>query len=71
MKFIKKLGARLNPTQKIIIAVSVPIVLFIIAIAFANNISYGYPFDMEDTWLMWVIFIVIIGYFEFDLFSEK
>ena len=70
MKFIEDLSKRLNPTQKLIVAIAVPAVLLVITLAIANDAGgYGGPFDIEDTWLIWVIFIGLVGYFEFKLYS--
>lgn len=71
MKFIENLGKKLNSTQKLIVAISVPSVLLVITLAIADDIGgYGGPFDIEDTWLVWVIYLTVVGYFEFKLFSQ-
>ena len=72
MKFIKDLGKRLNPTQKTIVAVTVPLMLLVITYVIAAEVG-SYPehaFDMEDTWLIWVMFLATVGYFEFHLYSD-
>jgi len=70
MKFIEDLGRKLNPTQKLIVAIAVPAISLVITLAIASDVSgYGGPFDIDDTWPIWVIFLGIVGYFEFKLFS--
>ena len=71
MKFIKNLGRRLGFAQKVIIATAVPLVLFVIAFVIADEANYGRVFDLDDTGLIWIIFIVIVGYFEYNLYSDK
>ena len=73
MKFIRDLGAKLNSAQKTIVAVVFPLVLFVITYIIAGEVDgfYKKSFDMEDTWIVWVLFLVIVGYFEFQLYSDK
>lgn len=72
MKFIKNLGDRLNPMQKTIVAIAVPLVLLVITYTIASETGWrGNAFDMGATWLIWVIFLGIVGYFEFNLYSDK
>ncbi len=55
--------------KKIILAVLVPIEIFIIIYALANN--SGSAFDLEDTWWVWLEFLVIVGVYEYLLFRES
>lgn len=71
MKSIRNLGQRLNPTQRIIVAVSVAIVFLIISFTIAEDTGWSGAFDMEDTWAIWLVFAAVTGYFEFHLFSDK
>lgn len=73
MKFIKNLGNRLNTKQKTIIAIIVPLILFVITYVIAEEFDrYGHnAFDMDNTWGVWVIFLVVVGYFEFNFYSDK
>ena len=70
MKHIKNLGKKLNSTQKIVVAITVPLILLIISLVIADAVGSG-PFDLDDTFLIWILFIGIVGYFEFHLFSEQ
>lgn len=70
-KKIQDLGTKVNFTQRIIIAVILPLILLLIAYPIASEISYSDPFDFDDTWLVWVIYLLIIGYFEINLFSGE
>ncbi|WP_114752802.1 hypothetical protein [Pleomorphovibrio marinus] len=71
MKFIKNLGQKLNSTQKTIVSIAVPLALFVITFAIAEDAGYKGAFDMDDTWLIWLIFVGIAGYFEFHLYSDN
>lgn len=73
MKFIKNLGAKLNKIQKLIVAIVVPLVLFVITLIIAGEFLDMSLLDIDDieTWYLWGIFIVIVGYFEFHFYSEN
>lgn len=75
MKFLENLSKKLNPVQKIIIGIAVALVLLIITIAIANEMGSSYggriaAFDWDDTWFVWVLFIAVVGYFEYKLFGS-
>ena len=70
-KHIKALGAKVNLTQRIILAIVIPLVLFLIAYPIASEASYSDPFDFDDTWLVWIIYLLVIGYYEINLFSSE
>jgi len=73
MKFLENLSKRLNPQQKNIVAIVVPIIIFVITIPIASNAdgccSYN-AFDFKDTWFPWAICFTVIGYFEYKLFGN-
>ena len=81
-RYIKKLSKKLNQGQKIIVAIIVPAILFVITVGIASKISSSHcdrfakricksePFNMVDTWYIWVFFLLIIGFFEYKLFSN-
>jgi len=66
MKFIEDIGRKLNHTQKLIVAISIPAIMLVIALAIADDAGG----DIDDTWGIWVIFLGLVGYFEFKLFSQ-
>ena len=73
MKFLDNLSKRLNPQQKNIVAIVVPIIILVITISMASRVdgccSYN-AFDFKDTWFPWVICFIVIGYFEYKLFGN-
>ena len=52
----------INIVQKIILAITVPLIIFIIAL----GIDIG-----EDIWFLWVILLIIVTIFEYDLFGNR
>lgn len=70
MKFITNLSRKLNQSQKIILGIVVGLILLILTLTIADSLGgRGGSFDWEDTWLVWLLFVAIVGYFEFKLFS--
>ena len=77
-KYIKDLSQKHNQSQKKIVGLIVAAILFVITMAIADVAGTtcrrsgcrGGPFNMEDTWYIWVFFL-IIGYFEFKLFCNQ
>ncbi|HKJ34338.1 MAG TPA: hypothetical protein VE912_10770 [Bacteroidales bacterium] len=75
---------KLNNTQRMIVSIILPLILFIVSLAIANNIGYhivgvgtyshiihgGKPFAINDTWYIWVIYLAIIGYFEYKIWDQ-
>lgn len=71
----------MNKTQKIIKAIIYPVIIIVITIGIAGSLSewflYGrtYPhihaFDLDKTWFVWVITLVIIYKIEQKIFSDK
>jgi hypothetical protein len=51
----------------LIVAISVPAILLVMTLAVADE-NGG---DIEDTWRVWVLFLGLVGYFEFKLFSHS
>lgn len=74
MKAIKDFSSKLNPTQRILVAIFAPITLLIISLPIAGNIG-GYKVDhafrLDSTWWFWLFITGLIGYFLLNLFSEK
>ena len=64
MKYIEDLGKKLSATQKYIVAIFVPAVLLVVTLAITDNIDTSF-----DSYVIWIIFLGIVGYFEFKLFS--
>lgn len=75
MKYLEKWISKLNSQQKIILAFVVPIGLFIlfyrIANEFDNNIWRSEPFRFEETWWVWLLYVAIVGVFEYKLFEQR
>lgn len=86
---MKKYLKRLNVQQKIIIAILLPIICFIIFIPIFDNFDgwdnkWHYesngsgiwqpdlfePFHFQNTWIIWLIYFVIVGVLEFKLFER-
>jgi hypothetical protein len=56
---------KLNQAQKIVLAVGIPTILFVIAYASADVIAY------YDVWIIWLFYVLIVVGFEFVLFGNK
>ena len=76
---MNKFLSQLTSVQKNALAIIVPIVLFIIFWKIAEryeydpryvNRTYGKPFNLESTWFIWIIYVLIIGFFEVQLFNK-
>ena len=74
----------MNKTQKLILSIFVPIILFFIAIAIANSLGVtsvvileklpshtNNPFDWGNTWSVWFVYSATYCLFEFLLFRDK
>ncbi len=74
---IEKWIANLNKQQKIIIGIVMPVILLIISLTIADNVAQadgyypGHPFKFHVTWWVWLLFVIIVGLFEFKLFEKK
>jgi len=70
-----KIIAKINPQQKLILAIITPIFLFIIFRVLAqlaagfhgNNSTFGFS---EYTWWVWLIYCFVVGVIEFKLFDN-
>jgi len=63
-----------DKTQKLILAIFVPIIFFFIAIFIANEaVSYrsSILFDLGETWYVWLLYSASCCLFEFLLFRDK
>ena len=64
----------MNKTQKLILAIFVPIIFFFIAVFIAKEtVSYGSNtlFDLGKTWDVWLVYPASCCLFEFLLFRNK
>jgi len=61
----------LNHIQRIIVAIIAPILVFILSMAVAEAVDGHRAFDIEDTWFVWIISVLLIGYIEYKLFDKK
>jgi hypothetical protein len=65
MKFLDNLSKRLNPQQKIILGIVVPLILLVITTTWAKAIRDDLG-RLDKTWLLWVSFLALVGYFEYN-----
>lgn len=74
IKKLEQLIAKLNPNQKIIFAIVVPIALFILTMPIASNVvpccSYD-PFIFFYTWWVWLLYVCVVGFIEYKIFEDK
>jgi len=69
----------MNKIQKIILAIFVPSILYVIALAIAEPITWKPgKLRLYDTgvifyygWPVWLIFLIIVCIFEYKLFKDK
>lgn len=59
-----------NKQQKIIISIAFPLLLLSITIAFTDNLD-AYNHRDHPAWWVWFLYMGIVSYFEFILFSNK
>lgn len=76
MKELEKLISKLNKQQKLLAAIGLPIILFLLNVKIAgvigeNLIGQAQPFNFDATWWIWLIFVVIVGFIEYKLFENK
>jgi F0F1-type ATP synthase assembly protein I len=56
----------------VIIGLSVGLLLFAITFVIAQNLNWGVDaFGFRRSWLVWIIFIIAVGYFEYKLFCKR
>lgn len=69
----------MNKIQKIILAIFVPSILYVIALAIAEPITWG-PGRVRLSassvafyygWPVWLVFLIIVCIFEYKLFKDK
>jgi len=63
-----------NKTQKLILAIFVPLIFFFIAIFIANGaVDYrgSILFNLGKTWYVWLVYSASCCLFEFLLFRDK
>jgi hypothetical protein len=70
----------MNKIQKIILAIFVPSILYVIALAIAEPITWRPgEFHLSDSsgvvfnygWPVWLVFLIIVCIFEYKLFKDK
>ena len=77
----------MNKKQKIILAIFIPIIIFFIALIIASSLEVTVikviagkyipirttsdPFDWENTWYVWVLYLIFCCIFEYKLFGDK
>lgn len=76
MKELERLIAKLNKQQKLLAAIGLPIILYLVNVKIAgvigeNFIGQAQPFNFDATWWIWLIFVVIVGFIEYKLFENK
>jgi hypothetical protein len=73
MKILEDWIKKLNPKQKIIFSIIIPIGLFILFYPIADNFDgrrfSSYPFEFEETWKVWLIYTAVVAYLEYKLFD--
>ena len=70
---------RMNKTQKKVIAITINLILFVIALALSSSVTtgqrppddYASPFDFGYTWYVWLLFIIIAGIFNYKYFGNR
>ncbi|MDI9881559.1 hypothetical protein [Flectobacillus longus] len=76
IKKLEQLIVKLNPNQKMIFAIVIPIALFVLTMPIAGNLVagwyYGYnPFNFNVTWWVWLLYVCIVGFIEYKVFEDK
>jgi hypothetical protein len=70
----------MNKIQKIILAIFVPVILYVIALVIAEPITWiPGEFHISDSsdvvfnygWPVWLVFLIIVCIFEYKLFKDK
>ncbi|MBA7563643.1 hypothetical protein ES695_01425 [Candidatus Atribacteria bacterium 1244-E10-H5-B2] len=75
----------MNKNQKIILAIFVPVIIFLVTLTIAyylgversldsKSLSFGWthnPFDWGKTWYLWLFSLIGIILFEYGLFEDK
>jgi len=75
MKFLDNRIKKLNPIQKIIVAVVGALILLVLCLSIADSQGFSRnganAFDWNNTWYIWAIFLFLTGYFEYKLFQDS
>ena len=72
-RIIKKERLGMNIIQKIILAIFIPVMLYVISLSISEFIvnNFYWPDDLEKTWPVWLIFLITVCIFEYKLFADK
>ena len=76
MNGLEKWTSNLNKNQRVIVAIGLLLFLFFLNIKLAgvigdNRNGTDRPFHFEETWWVWAMFTIIVGYLEYRLFEQK
>ena len=63
----------MNKIQKIILAIFIPVILYVISLSIAESITldFNLPFYLGKTWPVWLVFLIIVCIFKYKLFEDK
>jgi len=63
----------MNKIQKIILAIFIPVILYVISLSIAESITldFALPDYLGETWSVWLVFLIIVCIFEYKLFKDK
>jgi len=75
----------MNQKQKLTLAILIPIIIFFIVLPIVSSVTTGYdylkgryfaththdPFDWEQTWYVWMFYLIFCCIFEYKLFADK
>lgn len=67
MKFLDKFSQKLNKNQRIIVSIVFPLILLVIAI----GLSLDKYMDLGSAVIIWIIFIAVVGYFEYKMWGNQ
>lgn len=66
--FVERKEVNINRAQTIILAIAIPVIIFI---GFLANLQIFYLSALYDAWLLVIVMLVFIAVFEYDLFGNK
>lgn len=66
--FVERKEVNINRAQTIILAIAIPVIIFI---GFLANLQIFYLSALYDAWLLIIVMLVFIAVFEYDLFGNK
>ena len=69
-KGINQIEKSSNPIQRMIIAIVAPIVILLLGYGRINILDVS-PDDFDDSWWLWLIIILCIGFFEYSWFRNR